>query len=367
MSMSIVETGGTEILELRWRLFQFNRLAGVVFCWLLGPLMFAAGMGWLRGEAKGPWILLSLGGLLTVGGFAMLILRHQVKIDRSEGVVANRWSIMLPIKCEEHDFAEFDCVAVEREERGNERHSMILYPILLRGRNAELVVDDTIMFPVHALRLAEKVAKFMGCGLRDISSGEEVRIPAAEVGKPLRDRVRDGSQGATMPRQPFELAATYSKEDGNVVIRVPRQGLAAAPAGLMVAGLFIASLGLYFAWNRFGFVNRYFAGAVGGIGALVGIAMLLSGGTRAFTERLRVVVSGELLRVEKRSLLLRRVTQFAAGDLIQVGLIDPTTRRSLNKPYLFAWGEKTSVGFGAGLPVWELRWIRAVIAKAIGA
>lgn len=367
MSMSIVETGGMEILELRWRLLQFNRLAGVVFCWLLGPLMFAAGMGWLQGDKGFPWILRVSGGSLTVGGLAMLILRHQVKIDRGEQVVTNRWSILLPIKREEYGFDEFDCVAVEREERGNERHSRIFYPILLRGRNAELVMDDTIIFPVHALRLAEKVAKFVGCGLRDISSGEEVRIPAAEVGKPLRERVRDGGQDATMPRQPFELTATYSKEDGNVVIRVPRPGLAPAPAGLMAAGLFIASLGLYFAWTRFGFFNPYFAGAVGGIGALVGIAMLLSGGTRAFTERLRVVVSGELLRVEKRILLFRSITQFAAGDLIQVGLIDPTTRRSLSKPYLFAWSEKTSVGFAAGLPVWELRWIRAVITKAMGA
>jgi len=169
--MHIRKGGNPEILVLRWPLLNFNRLAGLGFCWLMGPLMFAAGMGWLRGAASAPLILPILGGLLAAAGLALLLVRHDVTIDRRERIVTDRWSILKPIKQEVYDFSDFNCVSVERERHRSNRGSYTCYPVSLKGAEAELTLDESAQIAKYALRLGEAVGNFMGLSLRNASGG----------------------------------------------------------------------------------------------------------------------------------------------------------------------------------------------------
>jgi hypothetical protein len=384
-------------------LFGLPFLAAGIFVVLIG-------LGLIRMEnaeevpAWGWPVMVLVGALFVAAGGAMVFGRGATVIEKERGIVSEEWGLLIPMKRKETSLTEFSAVTIGFLPGDSD--SAARYPVKLEpsGGGKELILVSPIDY-ADALRQARVVAAALRFTLKDRTSDHEVAVPPGELELPLRDRLGRQNGGDQAVRRPPAMTSELQESGGAVRISIPgrRRGLVAltqvgiTTAVFLGAGFFVS--GFFRETDTPEGVRWMFLGFFGLI-----VAASLMGGIVSFlrTRNQRTIVTGgkEAIVIEEQSGWTKRSTTLPAETILDIdygtkgsaldaadasvkrmrsgqeklAVFSPQGPRSplVERLRFFARAKGVTVKstsglytFGAGLPDEEIRYIQAVLRKAL--
>jgi len=354
-----------------------------------------------------PAVVFLVGAAFSAVGGGLVFGRRWTTLDTGRRRIVKEWGLLVPLRREEHWIEDHEAVVLRRDEGDSD--SADTWPVLLRARSGtDLVLSRETDF-AKARGQAEEVARYLGFPLVDATTRQVSEAAADRVGASFRERLRDGDQEVWAPSRPPRLRSQVREHHSGAEIVIPGPGFARSRLVMLAAS------GTVFAWAAPGILRFFDAtrtphgvqmAALGFLGfffvvlPLLGVVNELARSQRARTV---VEVSSTGIVVEERGAWRSRFTRVSADDIL--GLDYGTTddalaaagadaRRRLEHsgrrpPPLIPGGRepgwaralrrlvpskgvivKTRSGLipvGAGLPDDEVRWLHAVVARALGA
>jgi hypothetical protein len=257
--------------------------------------------------------------------------------------------------------------------RRSKNSTHTVYPVRIEGAEGVIDVEEPRDYS-KARRRAEEMAKFLGFGVEDSSSGSKMVREAGTLDMSLRDRLRaSGERPTRPPDQPPGSTVAVESAGSQATFDLPAPGLGAAGKVAVVVGIGFACVPFVF----FGGAFREFGDAwpflvVFGIFGLVWLA-----GTLGFvvkivvraTARGRLVVDPREVTLETRSFLGTKTVTLPADELEELDLVGeadarvPKSMRGLvgSGGHIVARSDRAEVEFGHGLPRTELEWMRDTV------
>jgi len=281
--------------------------------------------------------------------------------------VTSWWGALGLRKKTERPLDDFNRVTINKEVRRSKNSTYTVYPVRLSGEGKPINIEEPRDYK-SARATAEELAKFVGKGILDTSSGEAVERDLESLDESLRDRARRTGETIEVPEMPPNMKSKCSVEGRQMVVEIPAEGLRPVMLLLLAVPLVIAAVVF-----------------------LSFIMPLLDEKGMPDTFRwTQVVASPDGLRIEQRTAFSKKVTEIPAVELEE--LLCPVARapaeaqRDLDgsdmpqaakglllalaqgaKGGIIARSDQQIVEFGAGLPANELRWIHAVLTKILTA
>ena len=347
-----------------------------------------------------------LGTMFTIVGAVLSFGRSVTMLDLAQHVVVQQWRLLVPIRswtCQLTDYSAVTIGLVRGDSETAER-----YPIGLKAASAPPLVLCRPTQYAEARDCAAAVARHLSLDIEDSSTDHPARLQASQADAPLQQRLRAAPVAQVAPARPPDIQSEVLDADGRVriVMPMPRLNPFAAVAMLFPAGMAAAMLG----WLGFFSTTRalrpgewiFFGVLFLGFGMLPA-ASFVGQWLRSRVGRTIVTVSTEELRVEQRGIArTRTVAAFSAPEILDVDFstkasalasarrnaeaeattmrnapatspaASPAAERVFTVLSAFIKGQgiivKTRKGlttFGEGLPDEEIRYLHAVIERAL--
>ena len=350
----------------------------------------------LKGDPLPVFVGIPFGAIFAAVGGAFVFGRSGVSIDVANRTVRTWWGALGLRKKTERPLDDFDHVTIRKEVRRSKNSTYTVYPVRLAGSGKPISIEEPRDYKA-ARKTAEELAKFVGKGILDSSSGETVKRDAESLDESLRDRARRTGETIDMPEMPPNMKSNCRVEERQVVIDIPAQGFRPAMLLLIAAPLVMGAFALL--WfivpllNETGMPATFRHVVIGFISLffilmpiLIVVGKVVSG-IRGGTQ---VVASPDALQVTRRGGISSKVTEIPAAELEELlcpaARVPDEARERLDsaavpeaargilmalargaKSGIVARSDKEIVEFGANLPAHELRWIHAVITKILTA
>ena len=365
---------------------------------LAGLFVMIASLGVLpiKGDKPPLFFGIPFGAIFAAVGGAFVFGRGGVTIDTANKAVTSWWGALGLRKKTERPLDDFNRVTINKEVRRSKNSTYTVYPVRLSGEGKPINIEEPRDYK-SARATAEELAKFVGKGILDTSSGEAVERDLESLDESLRDRARRTGETIEVPEMPPNMKSKCSVEGRQMVVEIPAEGLRPVMLLLLAVPLVIAAVVFLsfimplldekgmpdtFRYVMIGFISVFF----------ILIPVLLIGGKMLSGVRggTQVVASPDGLRIEQRTAFSKKVTEIPAVELEE--LLCPVARapaeaqRDLDgsdmpqaakglllalaqgaKGGIIARSDQQIVEFGAGLPANELRWIHAVLTKILTA
>jgi len=342
----------------------------------------------------------AVGGMLVFG-------RVLTVIDRAEGTFERQWRLLVLVRTETARLA--DCVAVAIDFSSGDSDSADSFPVMLKSRSSR----DRKVFAAgsyaEARECATAIARLLNVDVEDATTDHSVSVPASQSSLSLADRLRiDGGDHGPMPR-PSNMRSEVRAEGDGVRITIPTPP---AHPFLMVATMVpVAIVMVLFGPFREFFhqtktpdpIGWIFLGFFSFMFAVIPGMTVLSAILRARWGATIVTASRDGIRIDERGAWRTRTTgTFAAADIFDLDysttdstiasarrtaiarareaegmarstIVNPGLERVLTRIVAFARNKgitlKTRQGlssFGAGLDDGEIRYLHAVVRRALG-
>jgi hypothetical protein len=347
-----------------------------------------------------------LGTMFTIVGGVLSFGRSVTMLDLAQHVVVQQWRLLLPIRSWTHQLTDYSAVTIGLIRGDSE--SAERYPIGLKAASAPPLVLCRPTQYAEARECAAAVARHLSLDIEDSSTDHPARMPASQADATLQQRLRAVPREQAPPARPPDIQSDVFDADGGVriVIPMPRLNPFAAVAILFPAAIAAAMLG----WLGFFSTTRaltagewiFFGVLFAGFGMLPA-ASFVSRWLGSRVGRTIVTVSTDELRVEQRGIArTRTVAVFNASEILDVDFstkesalasarrhaeaeaatmrngpatspaASPAAERVFTVLSAFVKGQgiivKTRKGlttFGEGLPDDEIRYLHAVIERAL--
>jgi hypothetical protein len=222
---------------------------------LLGGSLFAVGLivALGGGLGQGPsWLVdhAVLVALPVIVGALLMCLRRSVLLDRRQRLATTGWSLLVPLNRSEHLLSDAHEVVLSREEQSFGDTDYDVFPVTLQGAGGDEIKLREPRDYESARRLAEEVAKFLGLGMRDRSSGEVIARAPGTLDQSLRQRAKQAGARSRMPERPAGAKSIASFDGATATIEIPpfMRWIWSVLTGLLVAAL--TALGLEFDTKR---------------------------------------------------------------------------------------------------------------------
>jgi hypothetical protein len=355
------------------------------------------------------WPLIVLMGLVFMGVGGVLVFGRQwIVLDIGRGKVLKQRGLLFPMQTEEYQLEDYEAVVIRHD--AGDSDSAETYPVLLRvkGGRADLRLSSSQRYgDSHAGAAA--VAKLLRVPLVDATTEHQVVIGADRVDESFQERVRAGDARREDAARPLRMRCQVRESSRAVEIVLPGPGFSWArlvgPA-VSIGILTYVGPGLFQFFQRtrtpeavqiafFGFAVLLFV-----IPSLLGLlrAVLL-----AIRGRTLVTASPEGIRIEEQGAWRVKTTRIPAPEILgldygtteatihaaqhvvedRVGQEGPQATQSLGRQgAALKWVSvlrrlvasrgiivKTRGGLvtvGAGLPDDEVRYLHALVTRAVG-
>lgn len=416
--MKFVDSGDPDILQIR-RGGGSLMIPGLPF--FLGGLYVVGSALWgpfSQGQEI-PWFVTAIFGSIFVAvGAALAFGRSGMIIDRRKGTIVRWYGLLVPMK-KTTDLLEYhDHVTIRKELRRCQNSIYYAYPVVLKGSHGGSAGIDLADHPRNyppmdypqARRIAGEITAFLKLPLVDTTSGKEVIREPDELNESIRERAKRTKERVQAFDPPPDMRARVQEELGALIIEIPPQKLTIEHyrrMAIIVAIGAVAEIVVYCVNNL-----RLLKSHDLIVYAPVGIFILLFAISVILLQRgrsLRITASRDLLRVEERYSIRRKVTEipvdqledFVMGDAnLPIGVsrtpdgryqaegvpVSPGNSGGYSDqqvmggtklygklslffnppgPSITASGNKATVNFGKGLREDELRYLYALIKKKI--
>lgn len=169
-----------------------------------------------------PWFFFMLFGLVfaAVGG-VLVFGRSGLILDRRTGMAVKWWGPLLPMSRKEYPLETLKAVSIHKNVGDSD--SPTTYPVGITGEAGQkpIKVTDSTEYE-QARREAEQLAKFLGLAVTDTSSGKKVVRAASELDESVRDRARrTGAKITSLPDPPFDMRTKVLESGDGVVLEIP--------------------------------------------------------------------------------------------------------------------------------------------------
>ncbi len=372
--------------------------------------LMAIGVVPVRNAADVPawaWPLIFLMGLVFVAvGGALCIGRRWITLDKAQGAIRKQWGLLVPMKGEEYSLRDYEAVALRFEAGDSDTADR--YPVLLKARTgqADFALSTSTTYGESRERAAA-VAKFLGFALIDASTDHESVIAADRVDATFQERLRVGDGHREEAVRPLRMQSQVRESGSAVEIVLPGPGF--RPGTLV--GL-IVSVGLltYVAPELLRFfrqtrtpetVQIVFFGVAFLFLVLVPLRGVVKSAVLAARGRTVVTASADGMVIDARDAWRAKTTRIPAADILgldygaadavlqsarqfaaqpgaQAGRTFPSVgparpasrwlfalRRFVKAKGIIVKGRSGLVTFGAGLPDDEIRYLYAVVSRAL--
>lgn len=354
------------------------------------------------------WPFIFLVGLafVAVGG-GLMLGRRWITLDKARGVLRKQWGLLVPMKAEECSLQDYEAVLL-RFEAGNS-DTANRYPVLLKVKTgqSDLLLTSSPEYG-EARERAASVARFLGVQLVDATTDHVSATAPDRVEATFQERVRAGDDHREEAVRPLRMQSQVRDAGSTVEIVLPGPGF--RPAGLIG---FAVSTGLliYVAPEVVRFFRRTNTPdgvqlTVLGVAVLLFVLVPLRGviGSVLMAVRGRTVVtaSADGITIAEHGAWQVKTTRIAAADILGLdygtgGASLQSARRLAEQRMAQAGRLRMSPGqgraasrwlslcerlvksrgiaiksrnrliaFGAGLPDEEVRYLYAIVARALG-
>ncbi|HUT53630.1 MAG TPA: hypothetical protein VM658_09580 [bacterium] len=359
-----------------------------------------------------PWFFFFLFGLVfaTAGG-VLVFGRSGLILDRRTGMAVKWWGLLLPMKRREYPLDTLKTVSIHKNVGDSD--SPTTYPVQITGEDGGKRISVTNPTDYAQARCeAEQLAKFLGLPVADTSSGKKVVREAGELDESVRDRARrTGEKSGYLPDPPFNMRTRVQETGDGVVLEIPGPPLNVTHYLSLGAATVVSLIALFFLFSNLEPSDLAWPpspqdAAIAGLILIFFVAApILSALAHVRRDRnrsTRVIASPALLRVEERvkgklvtteipgdqleELTLPTLTDATAamnaqskrpayelGDTGVMRMPDGrpmpgilvTILKMAGSPGIVARSDTATVTFGAGLSEAELRYLQALILKAM--
>jgi hypothetical protein len=164
---------------------------------------------------------IAFGGIFVLIGALLLFCRRTVIIDRRRMVLVRRWTALTTLSEKEFPLGG-DCeVTLTSETRHTKNSTYTVYPVRIKHN-----VSETIDMEVHqqyedARRIAESLSRFLRVRLADSSTGTLIVREGDKVDESIRSQARRTQEEIDLPERPREMKFQVRQEGGGVVVEIP--------------------------------------------------------------------------------------------------------------------------------------------------
>jgi hypothetical protein len=382
-------------------IFGIPFLAGGVFVALIGTQVIPVSN---RNEVPAwAWPVIFLMGLVFVAAGGWLVFgRRWTSLDSGKGLVVKQAGLLVPLQKQQFQISDYDRVLLRFEEGDSDTADR--YPVALQGKGGrpDLALSSATDY-ASSREQAGFIAGFLRLPLVDASTDHEV-VVAPDQASPSADQVMPSAGlGDRAARPPF-MRSQVEQSGGKVRIVVPGPGFRlhlllgfVLPAAIL--GYLIPSL-LEFFWKTHTpeYVQIFFVGFILLFFCLLPSIGTVNGIIRAIRGRTTVDASAAGITIEEQAAWRKRVTYLPAGEIFGLDYSAAQTafssitrmareRFSRSRPAAGAspitpggpgWlrglvrskgvlvkCKKGIVAFGAGLPDDEVRYLCALVKRAL--
>ena len=387
-------------------LFGLPFLAAGIFLTLIGVRIVP-----LQNAARVPawaWPLILLMGLafVAVGG-GLVLGRRWTTLDAGRGVIRKQWGLLVPLRGEEYPLRDYEAVLLRFDAGDSDTADR--YPLLLRARagGADLPLSSTTQYG-ESRQQAAAVAKFLGVPLVDASTHHESVTRADRVDATLQERLRTGDDRQEEVIRPLRMQSQVRESGRAVEIVLPGPGFRwgalivfAVSAGLLA---YVAPQLLRFfrQTNTPEAVQFAFLGFAVLLFVVIPLLGVINAAALAIRGRTLLTASAEGITIEERGAWRSKTTRIPAADILGLdfdvaeagltsawreadrlltqagrtlpplgrGRAEPrwlsAARRLVRSKGVIVKSRSGLIPFGAGLPDEEVRYLRALVARALG-
>lgn len=176
-------------------------------------------LGGLR-LARLPAGMLFGGVLVLIGGIAILG-RKTVIIDRRRMMLVRRLSFLATVSQKEIPLGADSEVTITREIRRTKNSTYTVYPVHIKHNVSDTIGMEETREYEDARRLAESFARFLRIRLADSSTGTLVVREGDQVDESVRSQVRRTGEEIALPQAPREMKSQVKQEGQGVVLEIP--------------------------------------------------------------------------------------------------------------------------------------------------
>jgi hypothetical protein len=298
----------------------------------------------------------------------LLWMRAGLTMDRRSRSIVAWWGAFLFLKRRTMSMDEARQVNVTRETRedwsGSHRRHLTVYAVKIEGKGGPLIVEEPTDHD-RARRVAERVAKFLGLGIADSSSGSTIRREAGTLDMSLREKLRARGEKLDPPATPPRAKAKVEYRGGDAVIDVPPEGFSpfvspgvwvlVAAAVAIATGASANTLNLD-AWDGEP-IPQWWIAVIGILGACVGGYL--------FVRDYRSAAWPQRISVGPHGLRAERISPAGAAALAREIPLEELEEVNVEGPLVAARSDRATIEIGRGLDRAELAWIRDVIAFVV--
>ena len=318
----------------------------------------------LMGDKHGsppPWFfIVPFGSIFTLVGAALVFGRAGTILDRRARTVTSWWGLLVPFKKAVRSLNDFQAVTITHEIRRSKNSTYSVYPVRLEGDTNKLNIEEPHDYQ-QARGRAEEIAKFIGFGIVDRSTGEAVVRDADALDESLRARARRTGEQPAMPAPPTGCRIIMHQAGQETVFEIPAR---ANSAMILVPMTVIA---VVFAIAFFGFFLPFFLNLKRGGPAWALLAVFVFG---LFTLPIvmiwrtlfRRLISAERVVITAHALQLDgSVFGKSDNNEIQLDRLEELEIKQAAQSAVVARSDQQTLEFGAGLSQEELQWLRDAI------
>lgn len=302
----------------------------------------------------------------TVGA-VLLFGRSGIIFDKAARTVTRWYGLLFPMWTKVHELANFSDVSMGKETRKHKNSAYIVFPVRLVTTEDDAFDISEPRDEQEARKLAEEIAKFLNFDIVDSTSGPYIRREKGTLDESLRDRLQRTGEAVDISSPP-RMRSKYSAEGNTIIFNIPPPPFNPALIPPVIIAVLIASIAVYkylgpllsdtkasaqVKWIYGGFMGLFFI--------LLPIGFALGALIAGTTRRVRVEADVQSLRIRRTVLIFSRTATISGEELEELRL------DSKGKPQLAALSDRRTEHFGEGLSREELKWMRAVILKAVTA
>lgn len=355
------------------------------------------------------WPLIFLMGFafVSVGG-GLVLGRRWITLDKAQGIVSKRWGLLVPMRGETYSLRDYEAVVLRFAAGDSDTADR--YPVSLKAKagQADFALSTSAQYGESRERAAA-VAKFLDFPLVDASTDHESVVAANLADATFQERLRAGDGQRAEAVRPVRMQSQVRESGSGVEVVLPGPGFRRSSLiGLVVS----VGVVMYMAPDILRFfrqtgtpeaVQIAFFGFVALFLVLIPLRGVLNALVLAARGRTVMTATAQGIVIEVREAWRVKTTRIAAADILGLdyGTVDTVLQaskklvaqraeqadrtarlrgqdralpswllaglRSLARSKGIIVKCRTGlVTFGAGLPDDEVRYLYAVVLRALG-
>jgi len=318
---------------------------------------------------------------LTVGG-CLLFGRRWFRVDLGRARVVRQIGLIFPLRGEERQLSEFEAVVLAYNPGDSE--SPVTWPVRLRaltGKDLPVIAPSNY---AEARQQAEYLSRFLRLPMADLTTAHETVVSPERVSETLRERLLRGGVQIDDVAQPAgsRCEVIQASEGVTIIIRGGGSSFETAAFGLILPAFVLLFAGpvvlrSVLPLGRGHGVSLAFAMFL----ALFAVPVVYAAGRAAAMKRRRIIITASTagLRIEERRAWRTRDTELPSSEIIDIDYagaavdLDRTAAKGIARALtsllptrgIVIKSRRELITIGDGLPASELRYLTAVLRRAL--